>query len=147
MPPIVKMLIGLTATVGSAWVFHEPAGYGERLIDGLDAQVRPIVARQELPSVTASFVRSPVSRDLRFSGPANDFQRQRFVEIIQEAQIRGLRSVAWDRASLPVEAPPRGRNAVMLPLFAESLIWQVGGYLLGLSAAYGMFGRTKRSYR
>jgi hypothetical protein len=33
-----------------------------------------------------------------------------------------------------------------LPLFAESLIWQVGAYLLGLAAAYGVFGRSTRHY-
>ena len=34
-----------------------------------------------------------------------------------------------------------------LPLFAESLIWQIGAYGLGLVAAYGMFGRRTRYYR
>lgn len=33
------------------------------------------------------------------------------------------------------------------PLFAEGLIWQVGAYMLGLAAAYGMFGRSNRGYR
>lgn len=33
-----------------------------------------------------------------------------------------------------------------LPLYAEALIWQVGAYLLGLAAAYGMFGRRTRNY-
>jgi hypothetical protein len=33
-----------------------------------------------------------------------------------------------------------------LPLFAESLIWQIGAYLLGLAAAYGMFGRRTQYY-
>jgi len=34
-----------------------------------------------------------------------------------------------------------------LPLFAESLIWQLGAYAVGLAAAYGMFGRRTRYYR
>lgn len=33
-----------------------------------------------------------------------------------------------------------------LPLFAESLIWQLGAYMLGLACAYGMFGRSTRNY-
>lgn len=33
-----------------------------------------------------------------------------------------------------------------LPLFAESLIWQLGAFLLGLAAAYGLFGRRTRHY-
>lgn len=102
MSPSLKMLIGLAATTASAWVFHAPAGYGRRLIDRLDARVQPVVTRQELPTVTASFARSPLSRDLLFTGPANDFQRGRFVELVQEENIRGLRSVGWDPAS-PVE--------------------------------------------
>lgn len=36
---------------------------------------------------------------------------------------------------------------MMLPLFAESLIWQIGAFLLGFAAAYGMFGRATRNYR
>lgn len=34
-----------------------------------------------------------------------------------------------------------------LPLFAESLVWQLGAYMLGLAAAYGMFGRSTQGYR
>lgn len=100
MPSYAKLLIGLAATMLSAWLFHGPAGYGQRTIDRLNAQVQPIVARQELSTVTASFARDPLARDLHFSGKANDFQRRRFVEIIQEAEVRGLRSIAWS-------SPPR----------------------------------------
>lgn len=102
MPPVAKMLIGLAATVASAWIFHGPAGNGQRLIDGLNAQVQPLVAKQELPTVSASFGRDPLTRDLRLRGEANGFQRGRFVEILQEAQIPGVRSVGWDPASRPV---------------------------------------------
>ena len=34
-----------------------------------------------------------------------------------------------------------------LPLFAESLIWQVAAYAMGLAAAYGVFGRQGSNYR
>ncbi|HZF44430.1 MAG TPA: hypothetical protein VEZ48_13585 [Sphingomonadaceae bacterium] len=104
MPPSLKALIGLAATVLSAWLFHGPAGYGQRLIGKLDAHVQQVVAKQELKTVTARFPR-PLSRDLRFSGEANSFQRQRFVEIIQDEEIRGLRSVGWDRTPAPSAAP------------------------------------------
>lgn len=104
MSPILKLWFGLAATALSAWLFHGPGGYGERLLGKLDAQVQPIVARQELAGVTASFERNPMARDLRFRGQANDFQRTRFVEIIEEAGIRGIRSVAWD----PDYAPATG---------------------------------------
>lgn len=113
MSPSFKMLIGLAVTTASAWVFHAPAGYGRRLIDGLDAQVQPVVARQELPTVTASFVGSasgavsPLSRDLLFKGPANAFQRKGFVDAVQEENIRGLRSVGWDPTSPVVQGSGR----------------------------------------
>lgn len=111
MPPLLKALVGLAATVLSAWLFHGPAGFGQRLIGKLDAHVQQIVAKQELKTVTASFPR-PLSRDLRFSGEANSFQRQRFVEIIQDEEIRGLRSVGWDRTpvqtNVPTAAPANG---------------------------------------
>lgn len=35
---------------------------------------------------------------------------------------------------------------MILPLFVEGLIWQIGAFLLGLAAAYGMFGRRTRNY-
>ena len=34
-----------------------------------------------------------------------------------------------------------------LPLFAESLIWQLAAYGVGLLCAYGIFGRADRGYR
>lgn len=135
MAPILKFAIGLAATGLSAWLFHGPAGYGEGLLSRLDDQVRPIVERQELAGVSAQFPRDPLARDLVFRGQANDFQRTRFVELIQEAEVDGLRSAAWDRASGG------------LPLFVESLIWQIGAFLFGLGIAYGMFARTARGYR
>ncbi len=99
MSPLFKFSIGLAATLASAWLFHGPAGYGERVLAGLEAQVRPLVARQEVRSVTAAFPRDPMSRALTFRGAANDFQRERFVELVQEANIRGVRSIGWDPAS------------------------------------------------
>lgn len=105
MSPAVKIWIGLAATLTSAALFHGPGGYGERALSGLEAQVRPIVARQEVRSVTASFERDPMSRALVFTGRANAFQRERFVELVQEANIRGVRSISWDPAT-PVSKEP-----------------------------------------
>lgn len=99
MPPIVKIWIGLAATLASAGLFHGPAGYGERLLAGLESRVQPLVARQDVESVSASFARNPMARALVFHGPANDFQRRRFVELVQEANIRGVASIGWDPSS------------------------------------------------
>lgn len=107
MSPTVKICIGFAATLASAWLFHGPAGYGERLLAGLEAQVQPLVARQEVESVSASFVRDPMSRALVFRGAANDFQRRRFVELVQERNIRGIASIAWDPASPVAREPAR----------------------------------------
>lgn len=101
MSPTVKLWIGLAATLASAGLFHGPAGYGERALAGLEAQVLPILARQEVESVTAAFPRSPMSRALLFRGSANDFQRERFVELVQEENIRGIKSIGWDPAFPP----------------------------------------------
>ena len=106
MSPLLKIVIGLAATVLSAWLFHGPGGFGQRVIDRLNAQVQPVVAKQELSTVTARFP-SPLSRDLRFSGEANSFQRQRFIEIIQDQEIRGLRSVGWEQPSRKSEGEAR----------------------------------------
>lgn len=106
MSPMPKMLIGLVATTASAWLFHGPAGYGARLLAGLDAQVQPLVVRQEVPEVRAAFTRDPMTRRLEFTGPANDFQRRRFVELIQEAEILGIKSVGWNPRSPAVNTSP-----------------------------------------
>lgn len=101
MSPAVKIWIGLAATVASAALFHGPAGYGERALAGLEAQVRPVVIRQEVESVSAAFEREPMSRALVFTGRANDFQRERFVELVQEQNIRGIASIGWNPATPP----------------------------------------------
>lgn len=105
MSPSLKMGIGLAATLASAASFHGPAGYGERVLAGLEARVRPIVARQEVQSVTAAFKRDPMSRALVFYGPANAFQRERFVALVQEESIPGIASIGWDPAT-PVSREP-----------------------------------------
>lgn len=140
MSPWLKLVVGIAATAGSAWIFHGPAGYGQRLIDGLDAKVQPLVVKQGVPAVTASFPR-PLSRDLRFAGPANAFQRTGFVEVVRDANVRGLRTVGWSAADAP------GGAARLMPLFVESLVWQLGAFAAGLLAAYSVFGRNTRNYR
>lgn len=105
MSPPVKIWIGLAATSASAALFHGPGGYGERTLLMLEGRVRPIVARQEVRSVSAAFERDPLSRALVFSGRANAFQRQRFVEVVQEANVRGVASIAWNPAT-PVSKEP-----------------------------------------
>lgn len=111
MSPTIKMLIGIVVTVASAWAFHGPGGYGARALAKLDAQIRPVVEAQELPGVTAAFLTDPMSRDLRFSGQANSFQRTRFVELIQEEDVRGLRTIGWDPDSLAIEDLPAIDNS------------------------------------
>lgn len=101
MSPTLKLWTGLGATLASAALFHGPAGYGERVLAGLEAQVGPIVARQEVQSVSAAFPRDPMSRALQFRGSANDFQRERFVQLVQEENIRGIKSIGWDPAFPP----------------------------------------------
>lgn len=105
MSPAVKLWIGLAATCASAAFFHGPGGYGERALATLEAQVGPIVAQQEVRSITAAFARDPLSRDLVFTGRGNAFQRKRYVELIQEANIRGIRSISWNPAT-PVSREP-----------------------------------------
>lgn len=99
LSPRLKMGIGLAATLASAALFHGPAGYGERVLAGLEARIRPIVARQEVQSVSAGFPRDPMSRALVFSGRANAFQRERFVALVQEENIPGIKSIGWDPAT------------------------------------------------
>lgn len=108
MDASAKIFIGLAATVASSWVFHEPLGYGRRLVDEMDRKVQYVVRKQDVPGVAAAFERSPLSRDLVLSGPADDFQRLGFIDLIRNS-VEGVRDISWTAAS-PANPPAPARE-------------------------------------
>ncbi len=139
MSRTVKFLIGLAAVILFGWLYHGPLGNGEKLIGGLERQARAAVAQAEVPGVTVTLPRDPLSRTAILAGPANDLQREGLGsqkglnDIVGD--IEGVSGIAW------ADQPERSLG---LPLLAETLAALVLAYLVGLALARLLFGRKKR---
>ena len=76
MSSLTKFMIGLVAALAIGWLHHGPLGHGEALIDRLEREAQAAVARQEVPGVTVTLGRDPLSRRATLAGPADQFQRE-----------------------------------------------------------------------
>lgn len=99
MTATVKFLIGLAAVLVMGWIHHGPLGNGEALINRLESEAQRAVAQAQVPGVTVTLGRDPLSRKATLAGPANDFQREGQGELpglndIVE-NIDGVSSVDW----------------------------------------------------
>jgi hypothetical protein len=94
-------LIGLAAVVGFTALWHGPLGAGDRLTLQIESQARRQLDRDEMTAVQARLQRTPLSRRLILSGPADNFQRAELVRRLDA--IPGVIDVRWDPASLPQE--------------------------------------------
>ena len=92
---------GVAATLGAGALWHGPLGAGDRLASRADAVARATLDHYEMPAVSAKLERSPLSRTMILSGPADSFQRAELVRILRE--IPGVAAVRWDPGSLPQE--------------------------------------------
>lgn len=100
MTRIPLLLLGGAATIACAVLFHGPLGAGDRMADRAEVISRRTLDYYELPQVQARLERSPMTRRLILSGPANDFQHSELVRILD--QVPGVLDVRWDPASPPV---------------------------------------------
>lgn len=107
MSGTAKALVGLLLTLAMGWIVHGPMGAGARLVDGIERRVDAAVDRQGVAGVSASLGRDPLSRHVRLTGPADDFQRRGFADLVRP--MDGVAGVGWDRqAATPSDAA--GRN-------------------------------------
>lgn len=139
MSSAMKFLIGLAAVLIMGFVWHGPLGNGARLIDALEAQARTAAAEGELPGIEVRMGRDPLARSAVISGQANDLQREGLGQTgmgIKDyvRKVEGISSVRWS------DEPGGGG----LPLLAETLILIGLAFLLGLAAAWLLWGRPKR---
>ena len=95
------VLGGLAVTLGFAALWHGPLGAGERLAARAEAKARYTLDYYELPMIQARLQRRPLARRMVLKGPADDFQRQELVRILDD--IPGVLEVRWDPSSLPQE--------------------------------------------
>ena len=98
------LLLGLAAVLGSTALWHGPLGAGDRFAARAETIARRTLDYYELPMIQAHMQRGPLARRLILSGPADDFQRQELVRILDD--IPGVLEVRWDAASLPQEPRP-----------------------------------------
>ena len=119
-----KMVIavGLAASLAAAALWHGPIGAAEAFSGEVERSARVTLDDWEMTQVQARLGRGPLSRQLILSGPADDFQRGRLIEIM--SALPGVGRATWS---------PEDRA---LPLIAEAALTALVGYLLGLLLAY-----------
>ena len=98
------LAIGVAAVIGATWVWHGPMGAGERFAAGIESRARTMLDHYEMPHVQARLERSPLTRRVILSGPADDFQRREIKRMV-EAQP-GVAEAAWSPSSLEAEVAP-----------------------------------------
>jgi len=99
MTPTAKFAVGLAASLVAGWLYHGPAGNGERLVGALETRAKAAVAKEGVPGVEVVLGRDPLSRTATLSGPADQLQRDGLgslpglTDIV--AGIEGISAVKW----------------------------------------------------
>ena len=118
------LMLGFLATLAAAAVWHGPGGAADRFATTAERTMRITLDHYEMPAVKARLGRMPLTRQLRFSGPADDFQRSEIARIGLE--VPGVSATKWtDR--------PASR---MLPLIAEVMLMALACFAAGAVLAY-----------
>ena len=134
----VKVLIGLAAALLAGWIWHGPAGQGEKFANRIESDARNLVAQARLAGTSARLERDPLSRNIVLSGTADDIQR--------EGLGSGLGVKDYARAT-PDVGQVRWDDepaAFSLPLLAETLAVAAIAWLLGLLLGVLLFNRRQR---
>ncbi len=100
MTRTLLIFLGGAASVAASSLWHL-AGAGDRMAERADVIARRTLDYYELPMVAARMDRTPFTRRMILSGPADDFQRSELVRIMND--IPGILDARWDPASLPQE--------------------------------------------
>lgn len=90
---LARLVAGTALTIAGAALWHGPLGAGERLASSITAAARAELDRIELPFISASVARAPLSRTLILAGPADDFQRRELPRYM--AAVPGVDRVRW----------------------------------------------------
>ena len=95
------VLAGVAAVLAETALWHGPLGAGDRLAARAEVVARRTLDYYELPMIQVHMQRTPLTRRLILSGPADDFQQAELVRILNK--VPGVLDVRWDPASLPQE--------------------------------------------
>jgi hypothetical protein len=118
------LAIGMLATLAAASLWHWPGGASDRFTATTERTMRITLDHFEMPAVAARLQRDPLTRTLRFDGPADAFQRSEILRIGRE--VPGVANTAW--AGRPA---PRA-----LPLLAEVMLMALACFAIGAVMAY-----------
>ena len=113
---------GLALALIAAALWHGPLGAADRFTGQVERIAQTTLDYYEMTQIEAHLLRGPLSRQLKLSGPADDFQRGELVRLFSD--LPGVTRATWSSAD-------RG-----LPLIAEGALSGLVGYLLGLLLAY-----------
>ena len=119
---VVVLGAGSALALIAAALWHGPLGAGNRFAGEVERIARTTLDYYEMTQIEARLLRGPLSRQLRLSGPADDFQRAELVRLFSD--LPGVTRATWSGGD-------RG-----LPLIAEGALSGLVGYLLGLLLAY-----------
>jgi len=115
-------IAGLALAIAGAALWHGPLGAAGRLSTIIESRARFVLVDWEMSQVQGRLHHDPLTRRLRLSGPADDFQRQELVRIM--GTIPGVSSATWSNQD-------RG-----IPLIGEAFGVSLMGFLIGLLLAY-----------
>lgn len=118
------LALGVLATLAAAAMWHGPGGAAARFTTTAERTMRITLDHYEMPGVGVRMQRGPLTRILRFDGPADDFQRGEILRIGRE--VPGVADTAW--AGRPA---PRA-----LPLLAEAMLMALACFAIGAVLAY-----------
>ena len=120
---ISLLAAGALAAVLAAALWHGPLGAADRFAREVEQVARQALIYNEIPEVSGHLHHGPLTRRLLLSGPADDFQRNELVIVMD--QVPGVESVSWSK---------EGGGGT--PLIVEGALVALLGFLFGLLVAY-----------
>jgi hypothetical protein len=115
--------IGIIACFALVALWHWPLGGADLFATKAQRGIRQTLAYLEMTQVKAELHRNPLTRHVRLSGPADDFQQSELVRYMD--QVPGVESASWS----PSDSPGA-------PLIIEGMAVSLVGFLFGLLLAY-----------
>ena len=121
---ILAFAAGAVAAVALTGLWHGPLGAGDRLANALQTSVRQLLVAFEVPQFQSQVERDPIRRTILLSGPADDFQRQLTVQVLNDTP--GVAAARWTGSS----------GGSSLPVLVEVTLASLVAFGLGLLLSY-----------
>lgn len=118
----ISLAAGAALSLAGAALWHGPLGAADRFAAVVERSAKQTLDYYEMTKVTARLHRGPLTRTLKLSGPADDFQTGELVRIM--GALPGVSNARWSSS---------GRG---VPLLVEAGAVAVLGFLLALLLAY-----------